>query len=415
MRLLSLIACFEADDDAARRWPEVEAQAGLAACVPEPPGLTEAIAVDPPDPAAVREALRAWHRADPAAVTRPTDLFRWFDAWYCEECPPVAPDDAAVVLHVGASMARCGGHAARAVADALVFTACDLDPGGTRAVGTADPERFAEAWSIPGTVARDAVEIWTVADAEQPGNGWMKADLREYLVARALDTPLGIPPAPTVSRYWSPLVHVVYMGAAGLFEDAARRDIARDRCLSGPPGAPFAVAQMNAVGVLLATDDPEVGLLRVSADSVLGVPDREEGVPYPAPVDVGDLGHWWALDTQGVIGPVSAPAARVLTTCENDGGVHDWLESTVSLRLLARRPEPETAARVLAFVVPYPVSPWQVGQGPRLAFEPLSGSPLSAAIEERMADPADCDGPDPAAGVALRVQDERFDLGCCGP
>ena len=409
MRLLTLIplialtACIGADD-AGDRWPQVEAQAGLAACTPEPPELTAALETDP---TSAREALRTWHRADPAAVTRQVEFFLWFRAFYCEGCPPIAAEDAELLVHVAASMARCGGHVERAVADALVFTAFDLDPTAVRATGAADPERYAAAWDIPGTVARDAVELWTVAQGEGAGARTM-AGLQAYLAACALDTPRGIPEL-TTSRYLDPLAHVVHASAAQLFVDAQRRDIARDRCLFGTG----AVARPEAVGVLLATDDPDVGMLRVPADGVLGVPDHEDGVPYLAPVDVGDLGRWWALDTQGVIGPVSAPAATVRTTCENDRGIQDWVEAPVSLRLLGRRPEPETTARVIGFVVPYPLAPWPVSPGARLRFEPRTGSPISAAIEERAAE--DCDGPDPEGGVALVVNRERLDLCCCGP
>ncbi len=244
------------------RWQEVEALAEVDCDEwPEDEFPTDVA------PKARREALRAWHAADPGANVDVDARYATFS--YVDHTEPA---DVEVIAHLVGSLRACGRWVDARHEEELVLRACAADPSATaRAIRALPPP--------PSPTVRAAREAVWIVEMEAPSvSGRFTASLlagtKEWMARWVLDGEGALPEMPANMPFGQLLREETRAPQPGVPEQVAR-------CTTGAPDGSFRVPSPAAAGVLRAGPDgaPTVWW---PADGVLGT----EG-------PLGPL-EWWA-------------------------------------------------------------------------------------------------------------------------
>lgn len=275
-----------------------------------------------------REALRAWHAADPAAVTE-VDT-RYVSFAYVDRTDP---EDVAVLAHLVANLRACGRWVDQRAEEELILRACDADAERTRAaVAALAPRPHPKVYA-----AREAV--WMV-DLELPSveGRFMSALLvgaQEWMAKWVLDGEGVVPEMPSNMPFGQLLREETRPPEPGVPEMVARCTAAPNQ--GGAPPGPFRVPQARAAGVLRADPAglrlwwPDDGVL--GAAGPLGPLSWWVGAERRGTLDVGELTrvehcagqhHWEAVIPLGEGGPPDALADGVAVALPPHATQNDW-------------------------------------------------------------------------------------------
>ncbi len=245
-------------------------------------------------PADRRAALRAWHAADPDAVTDVDARYATFA--YVDRADG---EDLPVIAHLVASLRACGRWVDQRTEEELVLRACAVDPRATA-------DALAGLAPGPSAQVRAARESVWVVEMEAPSvEGRFTAMLllgaKEWMAKWVLDGQGVLPEIPVNLPFAQLLREETRAAEPGIPEMVAR-------CTTAAPAGGFLVPAAESAGVI-----------RAGADGVPTLWWPEAGVLGAEPGPLGPVGWWVGSERRGV---VEVGPARLVPHCPGTGAAH---------------------------------------------------------------------------------------------